>query len=244
MASKKENTKAKTEEVVISNEQEAPTPISSFIEDPLNQAESFYTKYKKQLNLGGTILLGLILAFFGWKYYISSQENEAQSQMFQAVYYFEADSLSKALNGDGNYPGLIEIADDYGLTNAGNLAKFYVGTAFLKQGKYEDAISYLKDFSSNDLLVQARAYSLLGDAYMELAQYAEAVNYYHKATNYKPNKEFTPTYMLKLALAQEKNKDNEGALSTYNSVLEKYPNSAAATDAKKNKGYLESILEK
>lgn len=244
MASQKENTKTKKEQVAISNENVATAPISSFIEDPLDQAESFYNKYKKQLNLGGSILVGVIAAFLGWKYYIGSQESEAQSQMFQAVYYFEADSLSKALNGDGNYPGLIEIADDYSLTNAGNLAKFYVGTVFLKQGKYEDAISYLKDFSSNDLLVQARAYSLLGDAHLELAHYAEAVNYYHKASNFKPNKEFTPIYMMKLALAQEKNKDLEGALSTYNLVLEKYPNSAVATDAKKYKGYLDSSIEK
>ena len=79
---------------------------------------------------------------------------------------------------------------------------------------------------------------------MELAHYAEAVNYYHKASNFKPNKEFTPIYMMKLALAQEKNKDLEGALSTYNLVLEKYPNSAVATDAKKYKGYLDSSIEK
>jgi len=38
----------------------------------------------------------------------------------------------------------------------------------LKQGKFEDAIEYLKKFNAGDLLIQARAYSLIGDAYLEL----------------------------------------------------------------------------
>ena len=35
--------------------------------------------------------------------------------------------------------------------------------AYLKQGKFELARLYLEDFSSSDLLIQARAYSLVGD---------------------------------------------------------------------------------
>jgi hypothetical protein len=42
--------------------------------------------------------------------------------MFQAVYYFEADSLDKALNGDGNNLGFLEIIDEYSVTDAANLA--------------------------------------------------------------------------------------------------------------------------
>jgi len=241
MPSKKQD--KKTEEMLKAIE-ETHSPLATFIEDPLTEAESVYHKYKKQLNLVTTVILTAVIAFVGWKYYIDSQEKEAQSQMFQAVYYFEADSLSKALNGDGNYPGLIEIADYYGLTKAGDLAKFYVGTALLKQGKFDESIGYLKSFGSNDLLLQARAYSLIGDANMELKQYDEAVSYYKKAAEYKPNKEFTPIYLMKMGLAQEKNNDNEGALTTYNSVLDTYPNSTPANDAKRNKGFLESVLSK
>lgn len=223
---------------------ETPSAFENFIEDPLSNAETVYSKYKKLINVVGTSVVVVLAAFVGWKYYIGSQESDAKTQMFQAVYYFEADSLTKALNGDGNYPGLVEIADDYGMTPSGNLAKFYVGVAFMKQGKFEEAIGYLKSFGSSDLLVQARAYSLIGDAYMELNQFEDAVSYYGKAVGYKPNKEFTPIYMLKKGLAQEKSGDLEGALETYNSLLEKYPNSVAATDAKRNQGVVESLLNK
>ena len=42
--------------------------------------------------------------------------------MFQAVYYFEADSLDRGLNGDGNNLGFLDIIDEYGITDAANLS--------------------------------------------------------------------------------------------------------------------------
>ena len=242
MASNKED--QKTEEIVVKQPKETSSAVSDFMEDPMAQAEDVYSKYKKPINIAGTVFLLAVAAFVGWKYYITTQEQEAQAQMFQSVYYFEADSISKALNGDGNYPGLIEIADSYGMTKAGNLAKFYSGLALLKQGKFEDAEGYLKDFSSNDYLVQGRAYCLLGDVNMELKKYDEAAKYYDKASDYNPNKEFTPGYLIKLGLAQEKANNMEGALETYSKILEKYPNSMAATEAKRCKGYVEGMLGK
>src|SRR5690606_3114897 len=137
----------------------------------------------------------------GFNYYKNNLNQEAQNQMFQAVFYFEADSLDRALNGDGNNLGFLDIAAEYGITKAGNLANYYAGVSYLKQGKYELARLYLEDFSSDDLLVQARAYSLIGDAYMEEKNYEEAAKFYHKAAEYKPNKTFTPIYLMKEALA-------------------------------------------
>ena len=72
--------------------------------------------------------------------------------MFQAIYYFEADSLDLALNGDGNKLGFKDISEEYAITQAGNLANFYAGAAYLKQGKFKLALIYLNDFSSDDLL--------------------------------------------------------------------------------------------
>ena len=196
------------------------------------------------MNIAFTVVAVAVVLFAGWKWYIDSQTQEAETVSFQAVYYFEADSLNKALNGDGNNIGFLDIVDSYGMTPTGNLAKFYVGVIYLKQGKFEEAIESLKSYGSSDLLVQARAYSLIGDAYTELKQFEDAVKYYQKASDYKPNKEFTPTYLLKLALAQEKSNNLESALSTYNTILEEYPNTPASNDAKREQGRIESLLGK
>ena len=160
--------------------------------------------------------------------------------MFQAVYYFEADSLDKALDGDGNNLGFLAIIDDYGFSDAANLANFYAGAAYLKQGKFELARLYLQDFSASDLLIQARAYSLIGDTYMEEEKYEDAANFYSKAANYEPNKYFSPIYLMKEALAYEKLNQNDKAKETYEKVITQYWDSGEYQNARKLKARLDS----
>jgi TolA-binding protein len=92
------------------------------------------------------------------------------------------------------------------------------------------------------LLVQARALSLVGDAYSEKKSYTDAIEFYQKAAEYKPNKFFSPGYLLKLANAQEANKQSKEALATYTEITEKYPQSAESVPAKKYKALLESSI--
>lgn len=216
------------------------------LEDPdllagqFERAEDFFEQYQKPiLGVAGAILL-LIVGFFGYRYYQSTQNDEAQTEMFPSVFQFEADSLKKAINGDGANPGLKTIADEYGATKTGDIAAFYTGVGLLKQGKYDEAIEYLQNFNAKDLLVQARAYSLIGDAYMEKKSYSEAVDFYQKAVDYKSNKDFTPIYLNKLAVAYENAKETDKAIDAYNQILEKYPESPEAPNAKKYKALLEA----
>lgn len=181
----------------------------------------------------------LIAGYFGFQYYKSSQNEQAQEEMFQAVYYFEADSLSQALNGDGNSLGFLQIIDEYGFTDAGNLANYYAGAIYLKQGKYNVARMYLEDFSSKDILVQARAYSLIGDTYMEENNFDEAAKFYSKAASYKPNKFFSPSYLMKEALAYEKANKIAEAKQTYDKIINNYWDSAEYQKARKLKARIE-----
>jgi tetratricopeptide (TPR) repeat protein len=189
------------------------------------------------------ILAAVVLivgGYFGFQYYKDSQEGEAQREMFQAVYYFEADSLELALNGDGNNLGFVAIIEDYGITDAAKLANYYAGMAFLKQGKFEVARLYLEDFSSKDLLIQARAYRLIGDTYMEEDNYEEAARYYDKAANYEPNKYFSPAYLMKAALAFEKNNEQDKAIAAYEKIINEYYDSPEFQVARKFKAKLET----
>ncbi|WP_247237063.1 tetratricopeptide repeat protein [Telluribacter sp. SYSU D00476] len=220
-------------------------PGLEIIENPealagqINKAEGFFrTNQKVLLGIGGAILVALV-AFAGYRFYMDGQEEEAQRALSSVIYNFESDSLQQALNGSGGNEGLLSIADSYGSTDAGNLASFYAGVALLKQGKYDEAIERLKDFNSSDLLVQARAKALIGDAYMEKGQPAEAIDYYKRASDYEANQFFTPIYLMKLATAQEKAKQPKDAIASYKRIIEEFPISAEVVNAKKYKGLLE-----
>ncbi len=207
--------------------------------DRLQGAETWAEKNPKTVIGISTVIALLVGGWFGFRYYKDSQEKEAQREMFQAVYYFEADSLDLALNGDGNNLGFIQIIDDYGITQAAKLANYYAGVAYLKQGKFEVARLYLEDFSADDLLVQARAYSLIGDTYMEEKKFEDAAKYYDKAANYKPNKYFTPMYLMKAGLAFEKSNQNDKAIAAYDKIINNYWQAPEYQNARKFKARLE-----
>ena len=209
------------------------------LKEKLAGAENWLEQNPKIVVGVAAAILIIVGGYFAFNYYKNSQNDLAQKEMFQAVYYFEADSLDKALNGDGNNLGFLEIIDEYGVTDAANLANFYAGVSYLKQGKFELARLYLEDFSASDLLIQARAYGLVGDSYMEEKKYDDAAKYYNKAANYKPNKHFSPSYLMKEALAYEKLNQNDKARETYDKIINLYWESSEYQNARKFKARLE-----
>lgn len=207
----------------------------------LNRSEDF-VKQNKNVLLGVFVLIAAaIVGAFLYYNHRTSRNAEAQAEMFQAVYYFEADSLNKALAGDGQYMGLSAIADQYSGTDAGNLAHYYAGAAYLKQGKFQEAINYLQDFSSDDYLLQARAYSLIGDAQLELGNEKEAADMYNQAANYNANEYFSPQYLMKAGLALESNNDYQGAVEVYDKIINEYPNAPDVNDARKYRARAEAL---
>jgi TolA-binding protein len=210
------------------------------LKEKLAGAESWLESNPKIVVGFAAAILLVIGGYFGFQYYKQSQNVLAQKEMFQAVFYFESDSLDRALNGDGNNLGFLSIIEDYGITDAGNLASYYAGVSYLKQGKYELARLYLEDFSSSDLLVQARAFSLIGDSFMEEQKYEDAAKFYNKAANYEPNKYFSPSYLMKEALAYEKLNQNDKAKEAYEKVITQYWDSGEYQNARKFKARLDT----
>jgi predicted negative regulator of RcsB-dependent stress response len=215
------------------------------LEDPdalaerLAQSEDFVRNNRNVL-LG--ILAVIVLAVaggFGYYTWRGNQDKQAQADMFKAVNYWESDSLKQAMKGDGKAPGLATVANEYSGTKAGNLANFYAGVAALKQGQYKEALDNLEDFSSDDYLVQSRAYSLMGDAQMELNKPKEAADLYAKAADHNANEQFSPGYLLKEAGAREIAKDNEGALKAYNRIITEYPTAQEVGEARQFKARLD-----
>lgn len=210
-------------------------------EDNLQELESALTKTERFIEdnqnmityiVGGIILV--VILFLGFsKFYLQPKEDEALSQMFMAENYFEKDSFNLAINGDGNYLGFLDIIDDYGITKSANRAKYYTGISYLHLGQYEDALDYLKDFKTEDLLLAPIVAGAQGDALLELGETDDALKQYKKAYSVSDNELTTPVYMMKAASLLESMDELEEALALYEEIKIKYPTSTEGTNIEK-----------
>ena len=204
------------------------------VEEALSKTERFIEKNQKLLTIIIGVIVVVVLVFFGFKrFYMAPREKEANEQMFMAERYFEIDSLNLALNGDGMYPGFLEIIDDYGMTKGANLSKYYAGVCYLKLGKFEEAIDHLKSFKGKDQVLGPMAKGALGDAYLELDQTAKAAGAYLEAADLNENEFTSPLFLMKAGWTYEILKDYKKALEIYERIKFKFPTSNEAREIDK-----------
>src|SRR5690349_10757526 len=94
------------------------------ISETLSKTEQYIEENRKTLTIVvGAVVLIVVGYLLYSKMYVGGKEKEARAQMFMAEQYFKSDSLKHAITGDGIYPGFETIANDYGVSPSGNLAK-------------------------------------------------------------------------------------------------------------------------
>jgi tetratricopeptide (TPR) repeat protein len=228
---------------MIAKKKQGPN-IGGGVESALSKTEQFFEENQKNIIRVVTVLLAAVAIFLAVKrFYLMPRDNEARSQMFVAEQYFETDSFNLALYGDGNYSGFIEIMDDYGLTKAANLCRYYSGICYLKLGEYEDALSYLKKFRSRDKMVAPVAEGAKGDAYIELGDLQKGLKYYLKAASKSKNNFTTPIYMMKAAQVYENLKEYDKAVDLYTKIKSEFVDYARNNNIDKYIARLQVELE-
>lgn len=204
------------------------------VENALSKTEQYIEDNRKSLTIiiaAIAIVVGGYLAY--QKFYLAPLEIEAQEQMFMAERYFQNDSLNLALNGDGSYYGMEQVIDEYGATKSANLANYYAGICCLRLGQYEDAIDYLSSFDANDRLVSAIAIGAIGDAHVQLQEYAKGVSFYEKAAAQNSNDLTSTIYLKKAGITYEELGDYKKALVAYEKIKSNFPNSDEAREIEK-----------
>ena len=215
------------------------------VEEALSKTEQFIEDNQKPILSAIGIIVLVILIYFGFqRFYIDPKEKRAQEAIFMAEKYFETDSLSLALNGDGINPGFLDIIDDYKFTKTAKLAHYYAGVVYLNKGNFDEAIEHLKDFDASDRLVAPMALGALGDCYMELNKPEKAAGYYADAAK-KGNNEFSsPMFLMKAGWTYEIMGDYSNAIKIYKEIKEKYPTSNEGREMDKYIAKAEGLLQK
>ena len=161
----------------------------------------------KILTLVGVVVIVLASYYAYTNFVIEPNEINAANEIYFSQQKYEEALTSEndsifdiALNGENDNLGFIELADRFSGTKAGNLANYYMGMIYLKKNDYQNAIKYLSNFKSNDIMLSSISVGSIGDAFSELNQYEEAYEFYTKAHEVSENNYTTPIYLFKSAI--------------------------------------------
>jgi TolA-binding protein len=212
----------------------------------VEKAKDFWARFSKPIIYAGSAIILLAGAWIGYNKFIKEpNEAKAVDMIFPAETLFDKmaqqgnfnkDSINLVLNGGtGISAGVLKVISSYGGTEQGNRAKFIAGACYLHLGDFNNAIKYLKDYSTSATQVQTSAYMMLGDASAELKKNDDALGYFKKAASVNTKDEFmTPEALYKAAqLAESMNKTSD-AIDFFKKIRDEYPKTSRAADIDKN----------
>ncbi|WP_340199140.1 tetratricopeptide repeat protein [Ascidiimonas sp. W6] len=224
--------------------------VFSSLDEGASKTEEWVARNQNYIvGLIGVISL-VVLGYLAYNQFVQKpKEIEASNELYFAQQYFDkalntadSDSLyNLALTGaEGKY-GLLDIIDTYSGTDAANIASYSAGMAYLNTGQYDKAIDYLQDFSSEDAMMGPIAKGAIGDAFMQLDQPSDALEYYEKAIAMQVNDFTTPLFLLKAGIAAKALSKYEKALGFFNRIKEEFPTSDQANQVDVMIGQVENL---
>ncbi len=203
---KEKEVKEVTEDIKVIEKNSATAGVFSTLDATASKTEDFVARNQNIIIGFVTVVALATIGYLAYEKFIAApKQDEAANEMFVAQQNFQkaidgvaSDSLYKlSLNGSEGKFGFIKIADEYSGTDAGNLANYYAGFAYLNTGKYTESIASFGKFKSDDVVLSALAKGAIGDAYSQNNQPKEALENYLKAAEANKNDFTTPRFLLK-----------------------------------------------
>lgn len=171
-------------------------------------------KTNSKLILGLSIfILAVIAAILIWFFVAQNGSRKAD----------EAIGRADVAQNDSIALQLYKEAAEHGY-KSGNRAKVEVATRLYQQGKYEEALEYLKDASADDKIVAAGIYTLTGDCYVNLQQPSDAIKAFEKAVSKADkNPVIVPVILIKEANVYRAEKNYTAEAKALKTIIDQYP---------------------
>lgn len=188
------------------------------LNESLSGIEKKVEDNKKMIVWVVAAILAIAVIILGYVYLIQNPNMEkAKEEIAKADVDLTLGQDSIALNE------YMAVADNYS-NNASNRAGLNAGIILYQQGKYEEAINYLKKYDGEGALVGPASQSLIGDCYVNLQKYDDAVKYFDKAISLAGDNElYTPLFILKKATVLREQQKYAQEAELLQTIKDKYP---------------------
>lgn len=230
------------EEVNVDAKDSVTAKAFDALDETASKTEDFVQRNQKYiLGFLGAVAIVTIGYLMYQKFIVGPKEQDAAEDLFVAQQNFQKavdatdtkaqDSLfALVLKGAEGKQGAVEIAKQYSGTDAGNIANYYAGIAYLNTGKFNEAIEYLEKFTAKDIMMNPIATGAIGDAYAQKNDAKKALEYYVKAAEANSNELTTPRFLLKAGQTAYALGNKADALKYFTEIKEKFETTPEAAN--------------
>ncbi|CUS83895.1 Tetratricopeptide repeat-containing protein [Candidatus Kryptobacter tengchongensis] len=190
------------------------------------KAREFVEKNRKILSY---VLTGIIILVAGVIIYRNNvkAENERAEVLFSRIItYYDNGDYKTAIDGipQRNIQGLKYIVENYGGTDAGEIATYYLANAYFMLGDYDNALKYFKKYDGNDKLLLSASLAGIASVYEIKGEYKKAGEYFEKASQKFKENILIPEYLYNAGRNYKLAGEREKALRMYERIKKEYPN--------------------
>jgi len=200
-----------------------------------------YYQTNKATVIGGSIAIVVLIGMaIGYFIYSGQQEQKAQVMLGIAEQALLEGDLTRALYGNESdfTLGFVQIANNFGRTDAGNLANYYAAVTEYELGNAEEALVFIQRFRAPRSIVGVGPISLHGVILSDLGDYSAAAAKFAEAANWSQNESTTPNNLLQAAQAYIAAGNHGEARRIVERIITDYPQSQEITEAQRLSGYL------
>jgi tetratricopeptide (TPR) repeat protein len=199
------------------------------------KAIDLFSKYQGKILIGLGVLVVIIVGIILVKQNSEKNNLAATSLLAKTMPLYEAGQYTDAIEGKKleNISGLKQIVDQYGSTDAGEMAKLFLANSYFYLGDFDNALKNYKDFGGIGDEFKAAAYAGIASCLETKKEYKDAADYYKKASSVSKANAQNAEYLMKAGLAFMANNQNNEARELFLKIKEDYKTSAVAYEVDK-----------
>ena len=186
------------------------------VNESLTSAAQRIEDNKKYINWALIAIALIALLIGGYLYLHNKNVAEATEEIGKAdIEWMQG-------NEDNALKAYEKVADEFSV-KPGERAHLNAAILLYQKGKYEEAIKHLEDYNAEGTLIAPASQSLLGDCYVNLKKYDQAMSAFDKAIKLSGDNElYTPAFMVKKAVLLHEQKKYAEEADIYQTIKDKY----------------------
>jgi hypothetical protein len=187
----------------------------------------YYENNKNRVYIIATSVVVVIALIFFYFNYKTKNNETAGIELSKIKSVYASGLYQQAINGDslGMSRGLQYIVDNYGSSENGEMAKIMLANCYYTLRDFDKADKYYKDYSGSNDIYKAASYAGIASVFEAKNDFANAANYYMKASKQSKLVTNNDEYMFYAIKNYSLANDTEKLKNTIKELKKEYPKS-------------------